>query len=60
MAKYFLMMIALVSCNSIDVYDPYWYEDGLPHFEWIDQDEFNRNLIICRNADVCLAQNLFE
>ena len=59
MTKYWFILIALVGCNSIDPYDPYWYEDGLPHFEWVEPIQFQHDLIICRNSDVCLAQNLF-
>jgi len=58
MTKYWFILIALVSCNSIDN-EPYWDEDGLPHFEWVEPIQFQHDLIICRNSDVCLAQNLF-
>lgn len=61
MTKYWLIgLIALVGCNNIDPYAPIWYEIDLPEFEWVEPMIFENNLLICRNQDVCLAENLFE
>ena len=59
--KYLLMVALLVGCSTGQVRDlPYWYEDGLPRFEWVEPLIFQHNLAICRSADVCRAETLFD
>jgi len=61
MAKYALLMVFLVGCSTGQVRDlPYWYEDGMPHFEWVEPLVFQHNLQICRSNNVCRAETLFD
>ena len=58
MTRYLLIVAFLVSCSTTD-YVPYWYEEGLPRFEWVEPLVFQHNLEMCRSRDVCNAADLF-
>jgi hypothetical protein len=61
MTKYWLIgLIVLVGCSNIDPYEPMWYQIDELEFDWVEPVIFQHNLMICRQQDVCLAENLFE
>jgi len=59
MTRYLLMITFLVGCSTTD-YVPYWYEEGMPRFEWVEPVVFQHNLEICRRNNVCRAETLFD
>lgn len=54
------MILSLVGCTGTINSVPYTWEDGLPHFEWVEPFDFQQKLDDCRRADVCNAANLFD
>ena len=59
MTRYLLIVAFLVGCSTTD-YVPFYYDQGLPRFEWVEPLIFEHNLAICRSADVCRAETLFD
>ena len=59
MTRYLLIVAFLVGCGTTD-YVPFYYDQGLPRFEWVEPLIFEHNLAICRSADVCRAETLFD
>ena len=53
------MILSLVGCTGTINSVPYTWEDGLPHFEWVEPLVFQHNLEQCRARDVCNAADLF-
>jgi hypothetical protein len=58
MTRYLLIVAFLVGCSTTD-YIPFYYDQGLPRFEWVEPLVFQHNLETCRRADVCNAADLF-
>jgi|TARA_B100001105_G_scaffold168523_1_gene135658 hypothetical protein len=52
------MILALVGCAAPSQL-PFYYDQGMPHFEWVEPLVFQHNLETCRRADVCNAADLF-
>jgi hypothetical protein len=58
MTRYLLIVAFLVGCSTTD-YIPFYYDQGLPRFEWVEPLVFQHNLELCRSRDVCNAADLF-
>jgi hypothetical protein len=54
------MILSLVGCTGTINSVPYTWEDGLPHFEWVEPFVFQQKLEFCRSQDVCRAETLFD
>ncbi len=56
----FLILAVGIGCTGTLNEVPYTWERGVPEFEWVEPLIFEHNLQICRSADVCRAESLFE
>jgi len=55
-----LSICLLTSCTGTLNDVPYHWEDGLPHFEWVEPIIFQQNLEDCRRRDICKAETIFS
>jgi hypothetical protein len=54
-----IMVLVFVGCTGTLNDVPYTWEDGMPRFEWVDDDTFQLNLEDCRRRTVCNPADIF-
>jgi len=52
-----ILLLTLMGCQQLDLYAPVW---SPLEFEWVEPLIFQHNLQVCRSADVCKAEDLFD